>query len=237
MKLFFPYFGSKRSLSERHLGPPRRDHVVEPFCGAAAYSTSWEPKQVTLIDKDPRIVGVWHYLQRVSPEELLRLPSNISSLDQLPASTCQEARDLIGFWFDRGRAAPSPNRSNWARQARYQGHFWSKTRKLCLARQVEKIRHWTIAEGDYSQAPDIDAHWHIDAPYKTKGKSYRVHEIDYHALADWCLGRKGFVHVCEHVGADWLPFEPLAEIVTHRYRIGRVSHEALFEMETRRARP
>jgi hypothetical protein len=231
MNLFFPYFGSKRSLSERHLGPPRRDHVVEPFAGAAAYSTCWEPARVTLIDKDPRIIGVWHFLQRVTPQELLALPSNITSLHQLPPSICPEARDLIGFWFDRGRAAPSPNRSNWARQARHHRNFWSKTLKLRLAAQVDRIRHWEIRHGDYSEAPDIDGHWHVDAPYQIKGKSYRHHDIDYQALAEWCLGRKGYVQVCEHAGASWLPFEPVAEIATHRYRNGRVTHEALFEMD------
>ena len=101
MQPFFLYFGSKWKLAER-LGPPQRDHVIEPFAGSAGYSVFWEPKKVTLIERDPVVCGVWKFLQRTSPTELMRLPSNISHVDELPSRVCQEARSLIGFWFNHG---------------------------------------------------------------------------------------------------------------------------------------
>jgi hypothetical protein len=231
VRLFFSYFGSKIKMS-RYYGAPRREHVIEPFGGAAGYSTCWEPRRVTLIDKDPVIVGVWRFLQRASPSELMALPSNISSVDQLPGWVCQEAKWLIGFWCNHGLAQPAARRGNWARQARLHRRFWSKTIKARLAAQVERIRHWQIIEGDYSDAPDVDAHWHIDPPYQRAGKSYSYHGIDYQALSEWCRARRSFAQVCEAGGADWLPFEPLAEIHTHRYRNGHVSREAIFELQT-----
>jgi hypothetical protein len=68
--------------SER-LGPPQRTHVIEPFAGSAGYSCFWQPKKVTLIERDPLVVGIWKFLQRSSPTELMRLPSNISHVDEL----------------------------------------------------------------------------------------------------------------------------------------------------------
>jgi len=229
----FQYHGSKWKLARDYLGPPRYSHVVEPFCGSAAFSCLWEPKKVTLIDKDPLVIGVWRFLQRVSPAEVLRLPSNISHVDQLPAWVPEEARNLIGFWFNKSLAVPAVRRCNWARQARWHASFWSKTVKHRLASQVDRVRHWTVIEGDWFDAPNVTAHWFIDPPYKVTGKSYRFNNIDYKLLAEWCKTRKGFTQVCEAVGAGWLPFEPLGEVVTprHRYCQPGSSLEAVYEQE------
>jgi hypothetical protein len=234
MRIFFPYYGGKLKLA-RALGRPQRDIVVEPFAGAANYSVYWEPARVILIERDPKIIGVWRFLQRVKPSELKRLPSNISHIAELPARVCEEARWLIGFWFNHGLATPAARRSNWARQGRYHGRFWSKTVKLRLATQVERIRHWKVVAGSYEEAPDIDAHWHVDPPYKSTGHPYRYNGINYPMLAGWCLQRRGFVQVCEAHGEDWLPFEPLVQVNNSGIR-GRnsrrgLSTEAVFEIE------
>jgi hypothetical protein len=207
MQPFFSYYGGKWKLAERY-GPPQRDHVVEPFAGSAGYSVYWEPKKVTLIERNPVVYGVWKYLQAASPRELMRLPSNISDVEELPGSVCQEAKSLIGFWFDAGPVKPAVRRSNWARQPMQASHFWSETIKLRLAHQVDRIRHWKIIEGSWEQAPDIRAHWHVDPPYNNAaGSLYRHNGVDHAALARWCKTRPGFVQVCENEGATWLPFE------------------------------
>jgi site-specific DNA-adenine methylase len=230
MQPFFSFYGGKWKLAER-LGPPQRDHVIEPFAGSAGYSVYWEPKKVTLIERDPVVYGVWKFLQRASPRELMRLPSNISDVDELPNWVCKEARWLIGFWFDHGRDVPTVRRTNWARSPKQSAYFWSETIKLRLASQVDRIRHWTIIEESWEQAPDIKAHWHIDPPYyrASRRKYYRYHSIDRTALAKWCKRRRGFVQVCENDGATWLRFEPLSILYTHRAR--GYSVEAVYEME------
>ena len=158
----------------------------------------------------------------------MRLPSNISRVDELPSWVCQEARSLIGFWFNHGLQAPAVSRSNWAKQPRYAAFYWSETIKLRLAKQIDQIRHWTITEGSWEQVPNYRAHWHIDAPYGNgAGKSYRYHNLDHAALAKWCKRRRGFVQVCAHDGAEWLPFEPLSIVRTPR----GYTAEAVFEME------
>lgn len=229
MQPFFTYYGGKWRLAERY-GPPQHNHVIEPFAGSAGYSCFWEPKKVTLIERDPVVCGVWKYLQRATARELMRLPSNISGVDELPARVCQEARSLIGFWFNKGLKAPAIRRANWARHPRYAAFYWSETIKLRLASQVDRIRHWTIIEGEWDEAPDVRAHWHIDPPYHNlSGNRYRYNHIDHEALAKWCKSRRGFVQVCEDIGATWLQFEPLTIVSTQRPR--RYSIEAICEIE------
>jgi hypothetical protein len=208
LRPFFFYYGGK-NLTARNYGPPQRAHVIEPFAGGAGYSCYWQPQQVTLIECDETVVGVWHYLQRVSAEEILRLPIDINELSELPQGTCQEARDMIGFLFHAGDTRPSDHRRSWARSGQHQHKYWGELLRRRIARQVKHIRHWRIIHGSWEQAPDVEAHWYIDPPYSAPGSAYRYHDIDYPALAKWCKNRKGFVQVCEVAGADWLEFKPL----------------------------
>jgi hypothetical protein len=143
---FFSYAGAKFREAVL-LGPPRYNHVIESFAGSAAYSCVWEPAQVTLIEANPVVCGVLKFLQRVSPDEIMRLPSNISHVDELPPWVCEEERNLIGFWFDAGLAAPSLRRCNWGHNPNRHSFYWSETVKHRLASQVDRIGHWNIVWG------------------------------------------------------------------------------------------
>lgn len=234
LKSFFNRYGAKRSLANRY-GPPRCDHVIEPFAGGAGYSCYWEPPRVTLIDADEEIVELWEYLKAVSPEELLRLPTNIFHLDELPKQTPKAARTLVGLWLNQNSATRANVRSPWAKDPNRQARYWSETTKHRIASQLERIRHWTIIHGSYEQAPATEAHWFIDPPYSgAAGRAYRHHDIDYKKLARWCRRRPGFVQVCEQWPADWLPFDPLHALKTHRAR--GYSIELLYEIDNRRQR-
>jgi hypothetical protein len=234
LRRFFPYYGSKLTLAPRY-GPPKYNRVIEPFGGAAGYSCYWEPAQVILIEINPVVYGVCKYIQRVSPAEILRLPTNVSHVDELPPWICEEARNLIGFYFNCGLAAPGLSRSNWAQNPNKQGSYWSETTKYRIASQLNRIRHWNIIWGSYEEAPHIEAHWFIDPPYNNAaGRHYPCHDIDYAALEEWCKSRRGFVQVCENDGATWLPFRPLTILSTHRPR--GYSVEALCEIDNRPSR-
>jgi hypothetical protein len=224
MHRFWFYFGSKYRAA-RDYGPPQREHVIEPLAGAAGYSCYWEPQRVTLIDKDPLIVALWRYLQRVSAAEIMAIPTEIDHVDELPAKCGEEARWLVGFWLKIGQARPAKQRSRWANE-RYE-RFWSQSVRRRIASQVGRIRHWTVIEGSWEQAPDVKAHWHVDPPYQTTGQRYRYNDIDRAALANWCRSRKGFVQVCESIDADWLPFEPLSVVGACK----GFTAEAVFECE------
>jgi hypothetical protein len=112
-----------------------------------------------------------------------------------------------------------------------------------VAEQAPLVRHWTIIEGDYTLAPNDKATWFIDAPYqragaratapKDKGRvryPNGADDIDFKALAEWSLSRRGQVIACENVGANWLPFTPLR--ATQSVRPGGISDEAIFQLST-----
>jgi len=235
MHRFFSFYGGKHGMAKR-LGPPRFEHVIEPFAGSAGYCTFWAPTQVTLVERDPVIAGIWRYLIRVSPEEVRRLPAQVREIDE--HNICQEAKWLIGFWLNSGLAAPAKRPSNWARtklngifgSRQEWGGFWGTAVRDRVARQVMQIKHWKIIEGDWSEAPDVKAHWHIDPPYSKSGKFYKYNDVDFAALASWCLRRRGYIQVCENNGANWLPFRHYKVIAGAKGKNRKGwSHEALFE--------
>jgi hypothetical protein len=234
MEPFFSYFGGKHKLARRY-GPPRRDVVIEPFAGSAGYSVYWEPKKVVLVDINPIISGVWKYLTRVKAQEIISLPVDIDDVDQLTGFP-QEARWLVGFWFNCGCSSPSVRRSSWARQYKYDSaaNVWNKATRLRIASQVERIRHWKIVHASWERLAEAEfnpeVHWHIDPPYSVAGQSYRFNAIDYPRLAAWCMTRRGLVHVCEAGGADWLPFRHFTTANgTERKAKGKTTVEVLWE--------
>ena len=222
MKPFFSYFGSKWRAAPRYPAPACR-RIVEPFAGSAGYATRYPSHDVVLVERDPTVAALWRWLIRVPAAEILALPDlrigaslvecqSVDNLDVRP-----EAKTLIGFWLNAASVQPHKRYSAWARTAvtgkpKTGGAMlsWGPRVRARLAEQVERIRHWTLIEGDYRQAPEGEATWFIDPPYEIAGRIYRhgSKEIDYQALGDWCRSRVGQVIVCENVGATWLPFRP-----------------------------
>ena len=206
MRPFFSYFGSKWALARGWLPSPAYQTIIEPFAGSAGYSTvHCDPRvNVILNDLDPIICEVWRYLVRVSPAELLALPDfeDGQTVDDL--AVCPEARLLIGFWIARCTASPRKTPSAWMRSGKYPRSFWGPRVRETLARQVTRIRHWTVTNKDYR---DIEfngyATWLIDPPYQTTGAHYRISSIDYSALRLWMSSRRGQVILCENDGANW----------------------------------
>jgi hypothetical protein len=88
---------------------------------------------------------------------------------------------------------------------------WEISRRI-MADSVHKVKHWQVLCGDYSDAPDVEATWFIDPPYKDspgQGYKYGSDALNYNLLADWVKSREGQVICCEGEGGDYLPFEPL----------------------------
>lgn len=226
MRPFFPYYGSKWNIA-RHYPPPMPGLVVEPFAGGAGYSTFYACPRVRLIDKDEIIVGVWSYLLRVSPAEIMALPELPDvgdSVDnyELP----QEAKWLIGFWLNRGSATPKKSRTAYSARTDKAQLNWGLRAKERIASQLGKIEGWSISLGSYAEAPDETATWFIDPPYGDKGKFYRVPFGDFDALGAFCQSRKGLVIACEAEGADWLPFRPLGSFKSTKGRASEVVYVA-----------
>jgi hypothetical protein len=214
MRPFFPYYGSKWNLS-RYYPAPTRELVIEPFAGSAGYSTFYGVEKALLIDSDPIIVGVWDYLMNVSPDEILALPELPNAGDNVDDLTVpQEAKWLIGFWLNRGSATPKRTRTAYSTRSDKAQLTWGARAKNRIASQLGGIRNWEVRQGDYTEAPFVEATWLIDPPYVDKGKYYRHSFDDFDALAGWAMSREGQSIVCEGAGADWLPFQPLGNFKT-----------------------
>lgn len=201
LRPFFSFFGGKWKLATRYPAPSR-PLIVEPFAGSAGYATRYADRDVVLVDRDPTIAAIWRWLITVSVDEVMSLPldpSDRSSLHRAP-------RDLIGFWCARGRTRPANTTSSaWLRSGKWPASFWGEYARARIAEQVPLIRHWRIIEGDYTEAPDVDATWFVDPPY-IGSRRYPARVEDYAHLASWTRSRRGQVIACEQSGATWLPF-------------------------------
>lgn len=230
MKPMMSYLGGKSRFSGK-LKSPQRDIVIEPFAGGAGYSLRYEPREVILIDKNPIVASTWAYLISVSEREIRSLPIIFDTVDDIDC--CQEAKWLIGFWLGYCLYAPRKTRNNWSKNRRVDGvrkySTWTEHLRERIASQLCKIRHWKIIEGDYSAAPDVEAHWLIDPPYIRTGKNYPTHELNYDDLSEWCKSRRGYTLVHEEEGAEWLPFKTF---VHHRSNQNRMISEVIWENET-----
>lgn len=212
MKPFFTFYGGKWRQAGKYPAPACR-HVIEPFAGSAGYSVRHVHPNVTLVDADEKVAGVWDYLIHVGEMEILALPEVETSVDDLPAWVTQEARWLIGFWLNKGSANPSKRPSAWMRSGHGPKSWWGAEIRQRIASQLRYIRDWKIIHGTYADLePSRDSTWFVDPPYSgPAGRCYRKNAVDYAHLADWCKAREGQVIVCEGPGAEWLPFSFLGD--------------------------
>jgi hypothetical protein len=229
LRPFFGLYGGKWRDAAKYYPPPRHDTIIEPFAGSAGYSLRYSDRRVILCERDEVIAGLWSYLIKVSPAEILRIPDVPAggTVDEL--KICQEARWLVGFWLNRGTASPRKTPSAWMRQGIRPGCFWGDRVRQTVASQVDAIRHWEVHQGSYEDCPyEGVATWFVDPPYKVTGRYYRYGSalLDYEVLGSWCKSRNGQILVCENEGANWLPFCPLKDVKTSRP--GRRSIEVLW---------
>jgi len=235
LKPFFTFYGGKWRAAP-HYPAPMHGTIVEPFAGSAGYSMRYPDRRVVLVEKDPLVAATWRYLLRVTPAEILALPDIASGQTVDTLGVPEEAQLLIGWWCNKGSAAPKRSPGSNMRKSLAgltkrdpPSGWWGAAIRERIASQVGRIRHWTLIEGDYDQAPAVEATWFVDPPYQVAGKHYRYSDVDYGRLAQWCGVWPGQVIVCENVGAEWLPFRPWRDIKASEAKHGgKVSREAIW---------
>ncbi|QTA86367.1 DNA adenine methylase [Desulfonema magnum] len=194
----------KKQLA-KHYPAPHFDVIIEPFAGSAAYSlykNNWE-KKIILIEKDEKVYKIWKWLiEEATTDDINKLPDLKIGDKTSEFLHIVHAATKMAFHFKTIKVTPVLAR-NW------------EISKRVFASNLYKVKHWKIICGDYSDAPDIEATWFIDPPYKgPSGMGYRHSsaKLDYNRLAHWTHQRKGEVIFCEGECADYLPFRPLADL-------------------------
>lgn len=201
----FSYYGSKSKIV-KYYPRPQYDTIIEPFAGSAAYSMAYFNRKIILIEKNEILVKLWTWLiHEATEKDILQLPDLkpnelISDITHLR----DEEKYLMGFAMNRGSACPKNKVALFS-------DGWKQTKKR-YANSLKKIRHWTIINGDYTDAPDTKATWFIDPPYQFGGEWYTHHKIDYSEVKKFILTRKGQVIACENTKAKWMDFIPLADM-------------------------
>jgi len=215
LKPFWRYFGGKFRAASRYPKPLHRT-IVEPFAGAAGYSLRYPDLNVILVERYAVVAEMWRYLIAVKPDEVRRIPC-VEHVDDLPSWVPPGGRWLVGFTMNAATDYPCKRLSAGRIKLRSMGRIfegWSEAQRERVASQVESIRHWRIIEGEYTDAPSVEATWFVDPPYVNMTRTYKHGNdtIDYRALGAWCRVRHGQTIVCENEGANWLPFRTFATL-------------------------
>lgn len=206
----FSFYGSKSKIVKKYPSP-KHYRVMEVFAGSARYSLLYFDRDITIVDMDEKVIGVWLYLQQATEKDILSLPDvpNATVLETINgfSQLLKEEKWLIGFCANGGSAMPKKT------SGRHNFNSWNRDKQR-IADSLYKIKHWHIIHGSYDWTTNDTATYFVDPPYQKQGKYYRFgsSQIDYNKLGEWCLSRNGQVIVCENDGATWLPFKPLAEI-------------------------
>lgn len=210
----FPYFGRKARIA--HLYPaPVHDMVIEPFAGSMSWTLHHRPLTAVGVERDERVVALWHEIL-TDPLAFASRPVPVLGevTDDLFAKLCTYSEHSLTSERLKVTSRMLRDYESLCRRIAAEGS-WAK-------------EHVTIIEGTYTDLGDVEATWFIDPPYQyANRRGYRegAGGIDFAELADWCRSRRGQVIVCEQAGADWLPFEPLASVATHR---GATSSEVIW---------
>jgi hypothetical protein len=193
----FYYYGRKGRLARTYPAPVH-GLVIEPFAGSLAYSLHHRPNAAMGVEADERVVELWHRLVGMGVDGLASasappLGERTDDLWHLTAMASKDSLTVGGYTV-----------SHWGQAS------WELARKVAIRHVDYAASAVEYVQGDYMDAPDVEATWFIDPPYQRVERGYREssRQIDYAALAEWCRSRRGQVIVCEQEGADWLPFQP-----------------------------
>ena len=204
------YYGSKSKVV--HLYPrPEYGRIIEPFAGSARYALRWFDRDVLLVDKYEVVVRLWKWLQQCSPQDITGLPTpKLGETIDRKDFDCDEQFWFMGFLLKQGQPTPARKVSSMGHEA--SGGIANK--KRLISKQLYKIRHWEIQQGDFRDIPNQTATWFIDPPYQVGGEHYKFgkQHLNFDELAAWCKSRTGQVIVCENTNANWMQFWPIGKL-------------------------
>ena len=206
----FSYYGTKKKLSKNY-PKPSYGTIIEPFAGAAMYSLfddNWK-NEVILNDKYDKVFNAWNYLiNKATLSDIKGLPKLTQGLKLNDLNLSEDEKDLLGFYANPSSAVPKKTVTK-------RGEISWERHHNFLINNLHKIKHWKVYNKSYDELDNIKGTWYIDPPYEKQGIYYKHNSktINYKELGEWCLSRKGEIIVCENMGATWLDFKPLVDLI------------------------
>lgn len=200
------YYGSKSKIVDCY-PLPKYGKIIEPFAGSARYALKYWDRDVLLVDKYDVVVKIWKWLQRCSERDILSLKVPEKKIDKSDYD-CEEAVWLMGFMVQNSVGVPGLSLGT------LEG-INPEANKKRIAKNLHKIRNWTIRQGCYTDLENESATWFIDPPYQFGGEYQYRHgskKINFADLSEWCKSRNGQVIVCENTKADWMEFRPMKNL-------------------------
>lgn len=235
-KAAFSFYGGKSRIA--HLYPaPKHDMIIEPFAGGASYSLRHGAgREVWINDADPDVFAMWTFIRDEVTAWLDRIPGTVAVGQKVSELLPEAPPALVALFRAEANQGTQGARGVHDQVTSMGAKCWPRLRdKLAWAHDL--CRTWQITNLPYERMVDNwaagPATFYVDPPYaNAAGRRYRQQVVDYAALAQWCLSRRGQVIVCENVGATWLPFESLVERrgIRSRYQKSTAS-EALYSFE------
>lgn len=207
----FSYYGSKSKIVD-YYPAPKYGKIIEPFAGSARYSLKWWDRDITLIDKYPVLIEVWHFLQSCNRRDVLaflKLDLKYRLSDIVEKGSIEWK--FLGFLTQAGQGSPADTRT-------IMSSFEADL--VRIANDIHKIKDWKILLGDYKDIENQEATWFIDPPYQFGGEHQYIHsnkKIDFKSLAHWIKSLAGHIIVCENTKADWMPFLPMVDMAGTKY--------------------
>ena len=92
------------------------DVSLNPLLVVAGYSLEYSSRLVHLSESETmqRVCGVWDFLIHASEADVLRIPSEVQHVDDLPAQRYgQEIKWLVGWWLSPRRSRRTIYESLW----------------------------------------------------------------------------------------------------------------------------
>ena len=214
-KSIFSYYGGKSKIAHLY-PPPKHDRIIEPFAGAAAYCARYHEHECIINDLDPKTASIWEFLLSDDAEkEIRKLPETIEKGVRISERFAGACPGMIAFLQSQANMGTMGGRAVWDCVTFVGSVNWRRIKPRSLF-WIPRIRHWQLTSKTYQKTRNQKATWFVDPPYaNAAGDRYRLgsSQIDFQHLAQWCQSRKGQAIVCENQGADWLPFEYLADRV------------------------
>ena len=218
----FYYYGRKKQIA-RYYPTPSHEVIVEPFAGAASYALhgdNWR-NRVVLVEKDQRVAEIWRWLmQEATPAKIAALPLLRTGEKSSEFLHIVHAATKMAFKYKTIKVTPVLER-NW------------EISKRVMSASIHKIKHWELLVGDYTIAPNIEATWFVDPPYRDApgdGYAHGSSQMNYQELSAWVRSRLGQLICCEGPNGDYLPFRPL---LTLPGVAGKLSVEKLYHRPSR----